>query len=818
MPIFSTIPNSATTLSVNYRPGQEKRLAASKSEAIFTFGDFTIERDYTLNSLTSTTLQSQFGTFDNLETLNAVNFTNNVTSSFVQHNELNLPKKNPKNYSYFSSFYTNVATAINTIIENFPYAIFSYNNGSINISDYVESYNGITLEKTSTFKIPVSGLVNQGGIIYTSAVTDNNFSLPYDYDKFCIQLTGETNVFTIKNYSLSGTYMYFEVKDWLMGGNSISTYINALYIRPTKERVYDYNKSITALESQLLTSECTFMIPNVDTPQDDSFEQSFLWPRNIDGFAPDSYGTDFETYRDNLLIAAEKIDDEKTNIFIKTIVPENYLELDSNGQIYRTIISTYAYEFDKLKNYIDAIAYAHSVEYNNEETVPQKFMAKLSQLLGWKLADGFSEMDLFDYLTTDVDAQANSFSYFNIEIWRRILVNLVWLYKKKGTRDAIMFIFKLLGAPDCLVNLNEFVYDITQQVNNSQTYPLIGKIDEDGYIRYDASVFAFQEGGAGRGDGHAYINQWTPEFNPIMRIDNIKVQTGDTTYGTRNIVNTKEFSIGFDSSKAIECDVFKYFSASCSCWSWGSSCPPFSSLTVPFEYLTFSCDIVSPVNITAMTLTEYIDYVYTNSIDPTTRKTNSQVHTTWSYPELENIYLAYYYATYPANSHLTIGRLEAYLELLEVQLGSYITQLIPATTIFEDGVATIYKNPIFHRQRFVYKEGIDRGSVFRKKFPDDLNPHLTPSNVNLVYTPRIIAAQQPVLINSEFIDTLIPSLNIIDLGANVITTRIANLGMYSINCYVNENYTNTNIAAVSITNTSISETSEQQIPGNVITN
>jgi hypothetical protein len=42
-----------------------------------------------------------------------------------------------------------------------------------------------------------------------------------------------------------------------------------------------------------------------------------------------------------------------------------------------------------------------------------------------------------------------------LEIWRRILININWLYKKKGTRDAIQFIFKLLGAPECLLRFDE---------------------------------------------------------------------------------------------------------------------------------------------------------------------------------------------------------------------------------------------------------------------------------------------------------------------------------------------------------------------------
>jgi hypothetical protein len=321
--------------------------------------------------------------------------------------------------------------------------------------------------------------------------------LPYDYSEFCIQLSAATATsaitYQIKSYSLSGTYLQFEIYGFLENNIFVSTYTDALYIRPTKERVYNYNKSISDLERQLL-NDGIFLIPAIDTIADDSFEQKFIWPRTIDGFAPDTYGDDFETYKESLLLAAEKVDEEKTDIFIKTVIPENYLELDSDGQIYRTIIQSYAYEFDKLKCYIDAMAYAHSIDYNTEETVPKKFLTKLSSLLGWKLADGFSELDLFDYLTSDVDQKTNSYSYFNVEIWKRILVNLVWLYKKKGTRDAITFIFKLLGAPDCLINFNEFVYDITIKTPN-----LTQKVDSDGYINYNSSIYVFQQGGEGRG-------------------------------------------------------------------------------------------------------------------------------------------------------------------------------------------------------------------------------------------------------------------------------------------------------------------------------
>ena len=797
MPIFKTTPNSATTLSIRPTPGENKRLVDTNSEAIFTFGDFTVETNYSINYLSANTKDVQFGVFDNLETLNAVNFSTNISIPFVQRNELNLPKKNPKSHSYFSSFYTNVATSINNIISNFPYAILSYNNGNVNVFDYTEYYNGKTFEKTCSFKIPISGLTNQGNVSIVSANTENNFSLPYDYDKFVIQLSGQTDVFRIKDYSYSGTYLYFEIYGLLKHDNPTSTHTDSLYIRPSVERLFNYNNTISSLETQLL-NEGKFLIPAIDTVADDSFEQTFIWPRTIDGFAPDSYGASFETYKNSILKQAEKVDEEKTDIFIRTVIPENFLEHDSDGQIYRTIIQTYAHEFDNLKNYIDAMAYAHSVDYDNEETVPKKFLGKLSTLLGWKLSEGFNELDLFEYLTSDVDENSNSYSHFNVEIWKRILVNLVWLYKKKGTRDAIMFIFKLLGAPDCLINFNEFVYDITK----NSTYDS-AKVDDDGYINYASSQYIFQEGGFGRGNGDAYINQWRPEFNPTLRIDTNKIEIGDPTGGTRSIVNTKEMQIGFSPAQAIECDVFSYYKNGGNCWVWGSLSPPFSCLTIPFEYLHFSCDDLTPPNMADMTLAQYLDYVYTNSIDPTTRKTNAQCHTTWGYPELQNAYLAYYGSNCgDHNNNLNMCKLEAYLQLLEVQLGSYIAQLIPSTTIFEDGVATVYKNTVFSRQKFVYKEGVDKGSMFKRKIDERIHPSIKFPKLNLTQNENTKVKNTIVKINCKKNDNLTANISNCNLKINYITTKSIKLNTYKIKFNINKNY------AASITSVTL-------IPGDI---
>jgi hypothetical protein len=432
------------------------------------------------------------------------------------------------------------------------------------------------------------------------------------------------------------------------------------------------------------------------------------------------------------------------------MIPENFLEMDSSGEVYRKTVQAYAHEFDEIKHYIDAIAYAHSLEYNGEESLPQKFMYKFSNLLGWKLSDAFSEVDLFEYLAGDVDGQGNSYSHFNIEIWKRILININWLFKKKGTRDALQFLFKLIGAPPCIVNFNEFTYKIERVASNTSNTALTNsvKVNDNGFVQYSESIYAFQEGGAGRGSGQSYISQWTPEFTPQKQVDNTKVVVGDpSVFGSENIMNTKEIGLSLDPAAAIECDVFSFYQQTGTCWDWGSIYPPFTGNTVPFEF-TVDCDVVRPENMSAMTFSQWLDYVYANSINPRNRKVVGKPLTMSIYPQLRNAYLNYYYWSSPASNRLTFHRLQGFLDLIERNFTDYTLQLIPATTIIESQGTTI-RNTVFNRQKFVYKEGINDGSEFRVEMPN-YESSLNPISINPVLNDYYDCNITPIVVVGTF--------------------------------------------------------------------
>ena len=48
-------------------------------------------------------------------------------------------------------------------------------------------------------------------------------------------------------------------------------------------------------------------------------------------------------------------------------------------------------------------------------------------------------------------------SEVDIELYRRLILNLAWLWKSKGSRKAVEFLFRFIGAPEALVKFDEYI-------------------------------------------------------------------------------------------------------------------------------------------------------------------------------------------------------------------------------------------------------------------------------------------------------------------------------------------------------------------------
>lgn len=760
MPIFEV--NTANTISVNYRPGQDFRDFPTQSRSVFTFGDYRITRSSDYDTVQGDTSALRFDGYESMSSLNVSGFSRNVQQIFVNPRELNLKKKDPTSYAYFQTLKLDIASSLDRIISEFPYGVSSIFQGGNGVTAY--EYTAVTTGNTAQyckFKVPWSAITNPGGVILNSGSTITGRSLLLDTQDYVIQLSG-SSVYqhpqhVISAYTFSaGTYLEFTLETLLFTGSSATEQTASFWIRPTERILQDFYAKRTPLEHHLLTSG-TFKHLNPQFDDGKYITTTYVWPKTIDGFNIDINNANYVNYQNNLLTLAELIDCEKTDIMMRTMIPENFLDLDSADRLYRKTIQSYAHQFDEIKRYIDGIAYAHTVEYNGENSVPDKFMFKLAELLGWKLTSGFSEMDLLEYLAGSVGTTGNAKKEYDLQLWRRIMVNLIWLFKRKGTRDALQFVFKLIGAPECMIRIDELVYDVNKAITTGSTSTLLelelsNKINERGYINYDDSPYIFQEGGKGRGNGDRYVDYWRPIFDPIPRVDNIKTQTGATVYwGTENILNSKELVVGLDPAQAIECDLKEYYTQSGTCWVWGSGDPfQFENLNVPFEFTIEDCSLVNPESITAMTLAQWVDFIYKSNVDPRNRKISDAHNGGYHYHKLREIYIHYYRMTSPDPNQITFGKLEKFLELIEVQFYCSAEQLIPATSILE-AFGTIYRNTVFNRQKFVYPAGINAGSEFQIALPGSPANQLYPVQVNNTVNDIIRMSGTPVTVQSQII-------------------------------------------------------------------
>jgi len=788
--------DSGTTLDIKPTPGRDTRFAATSAESVFTFGTFNIDSSPSNEKFTESVSAStlSFGPYETIENSKSADF-DVLKIITTKSNELNLNPEDANSYAYFGSFYTKVANAINNVVDNFPYALLSK---SISSGVTIYDYSHDLVAQTSLFKISLSSITNQGDVIYVSGRSEQSESqidLYNDTSSFAIQLSGDSQSTTTGNTFMNdiheiisydylyNQYLEFKIKGILLPTepSSAITFNYPIYIRPTRQRLGQFKRTLPNLENQLIY-DGNFLVPE---PETDTYERvQFDWPRTIDGFSPDSYGSGFESYANNILSNARVIDEEKTNIMLRTMIPENFTDLDSQDKIYRKLTTVYSEQFDSIKQYIDGMAYAHSVSYDGSESVPNKFLSRLADMLGAKLPNAFNAENVIDYLAGEFDSTGKAFEEYNLEIWRRMMVNIVWLYKNRGTRDAVSFVFKLIGAPKCLFNLEEFVYDV-QQVKrefdlnldtvddditplesdlfipenpddpetfipanlfedlSSEDLQDAKPLDENGNLLIndgypDVNSQIFQIGGSGRGNGSDFIDGLGSEYEPFKRVDNLKIKTGST----RSIVNSKEVNVDLRPSRAIECDVMDWYEFGYGWWKWGSSSSVFSGLTVPFEWQVEDINTVVPDNLTGMTIYEWLDYIYQNNVDPRNRKTSGwQNGTTGTYRDLKKIYVTYMLWTNNQESNrLTFRKLEKFLTLLERNFQDLVPFLVPSTSILSS-YGTVYGNTAFNRHRFVYRPGINDGSEFKVEIPPVFEPVIQASdftvNVSNRFDPTI---------------------------------------------------------------------------------
>lgn len=263
---------------------------------------------------------------------------------------------------------------------------------------------------------------------------------------------------------------------------------------------------------------------------------------------------------------AKEYDLHNYNCLINT-VPE-YLLLDDSNSVYLTFVEMIGHHFDNLYAYANSLQQIHERDEHPERGFSNDLIYPIAKSFGWELQDINSLSNLWNYkLGTDETGsivQSNNIDIIPHEnqtknVWRRIVNNLPFLLKTKGTKTSLNALMSIYGIPQTLLSVKEFggpglVKTKPIAVSTKHSYKL--NIDENSYIlvpqdRLNVAKFGWGRGSICKGEENPVTRERLPdtyEFRFTTKQKNVSgsiplfVQTDETNnaIGMLSLVSSSE--------------------------------------------------------------------------------------------------------------------------------------------------------------------------------------------------------------------------------------------------------------------------------------
>jgi len=195
----------------------------------------------------------------------------------------------------------------------------------------------------------------------------------------------------------------------------------------------------------------------------------------------------------NVRATASLYDNESETALVKTI-PE-HIRLDTNNDQYELFVNMIGQHFDILYTYVDALTKTYKPQEHPKLGRSKEILYDVAESLGWKLTNGNQASALWQY-TLGVDsgsgAYAQTGSIFSksneditTEVWRRIVNNLPYILKTRGTDRSVKALMNAYGIPQTLLSVREYggpkvSGDAPALIEDRFSYAL--QINEDAHI------------------------------------------------------------------------------------------------------------------------------------------------------------------------------------------------------------------------------------------------------------------------------------------------------------------------------------------------
>jgi hypothetical protein len=397
------------------------------------------------------------------------------------------------NFTTYGSMVKRISTSVETIISKFPAALeVTFMDESYKTGDTATNivYNQITNE--TNFDLIVSRIRNPFDIDFSVNATRNLQlreiqvselrNMTTQYAKYSLYYNGvgyDVKQIVPTNSTSSGTLKIY-VNGNPFSGQTSST--DDIIVRPNDHEVNRvFSVDLDEVQRFLLNRNispiytATFKVPMES--EDGSYyinNENVTWPL-MGSWNLDILTNSFTVYLTTLNDISASFDSYQTNLVSRFLTTDSFREFDTVDQKVQKVLQIYGRSFDETKKFINALAYMNSVNYNSGNDIPSQLLKNLAQTLGW--ATNITPISNDDFLNSVFGQKNNDSSSFagvsqsqtpdelNYNYYNNLILNSAYLFKSKGTRKSIETLMRMIGAPDALVEFNEYIYLADQKIN-----------------------------------------------------------------------------------------------------------------------------------------------------------------------------------------------------------------------------------------------------------------------------------------------------------------------------------------------------------------
>ncbi len=435
------------------------------------------------------------GSFSDPINLDSLNIENLIESQAILSKNFqvypNYDLSQITNFTEYGSLTKRISTSVTRIINFFPGALEVAQNTAKFITQTTAfncTYDAVDNE--TSLEIYISSIRNPFDIDYSENAARNILlkevevsplrDMTANFKKYSLYVQGNeyplNYIYPINDNSTTFTII---VQGNPFSGSQIS--YDYLVIRPNDSEVnVVFQQNLDPVENFLLNRNvvpiytASFRTPKemdngnyVFTTQNVTFPLSGLWNLDIES-------QNFEIYLQKLSEFSTNLDEYKTNLISRFLTTGALKEFDTPDQKFEKVLQIYGRSFDQTKTFITALANMTNVNYVVKNDIPSQLLKNLAETLGWKV--NISPISNEQLLQNVFSPTTNLFpglskgqtpEELNYQYYRNLVLNSAYLFKSKGTRKSIECLLRLIGAPDALVEFNEYVYVADQRIDMS---------------------------------------------------------------------------------------------------------------------------------------------------------------------------------------------------------------------------------------------------------------------------------------------------------------------------------------------------------------